>query len=89
MLKNPNELNNKTKMLPVENERRLHLKCQLLQVSYCHLVPPLILFLTKNPDVSPSTLSTINTIVSGGAPLGKKVSEELTERLKIPVLQGN
>lgn len=53
-----------------------------------HLVPPLILFLTKHPMVEDYNLC-LRQILSGAAPLGKDLSIECTEKLGVnSIVQG-
>lgn len=52
------------------------------------MVPPIILFLAKHPVVSKFDLSSITKLISGAAPLGDSLTEEVMERLKAPVCQG-
>ncbi|XP_063426390.1 uncharacterized protein LOC134710116 [Mytilus trossulus] len=58
------------------------------KVTQAHLVPPIILFLAKHPVVSKFDLSSITKLISGAAPLGDSLTEEVMERLKAPVCQG-
>ncbi|XP_052265932.1 uncharacterized protein LOC127868322 isoform X2 [Dreissena polymorpha] len=57
------------------------------KVTYCHLVPPLVLFLAKSRDLGRFNLTSIRQFVSGGAPLGAGVSSDLEKALGVPVLQ--
>lgn len=57
---------------------------QLVQehkITYCHLVPPIIIALAKHPIVAKYDISSIRSIVSGAAPLGAQVQEELSNKL--------
>lgn len=44
------------------------------------LVPPLLLFLAKDPIVSEYDLSNLESILVGAAPVGKELSEEFLKR---------
>jgi len=58
---------------------------QKFKVTWAHLVPPIILALAKHPMVSKYDISSIRSIVSGAAPLGAELQQEVTDKLKIPV----
>ncbi len=61
---------------------------QLVQqhkISWAHLVPPIVLGLAKHPIVAKYDISSLRSIVSAAAPLGKQLQEELSQKLKIPV----
>jgi non-ribosomal peptide synthetase component E (peptide arylation enzyme) len=58
------------------------------QVTQAHLVPPIILFLAKHPVVSKFDLSSITKLISGAAPLGDGLTEEVMHRMNAPVVQG-
>lgn len=57
-------------------------------VTLAHLVPPIVLALTKSPEVDNYDLSKLKTIFSGAAPLGAKISHACTERLGCSIRQG-
>ncbi|KAH9519667.1 4-coumarate--CoA ligase 1 [Bulinus truncatus] len=58
------------------------LQClQNKQISLAHLVPPLALFLSKNPEVLQYSLKSLKRIICGAAPLGPEVTAELLQRL--------
>jgi acyl-CoA synthetase (AMP-forming)/AMP-acid ligase II len=64
---------------------------QLIQqhrISYMHLVPPIVLGLTKHPLVSQVDLSSLRCVVSAAAPLGGAQQQACSERLKCIVTQG-
>jgi len=61
-------------------ERFLQL-VQEFKISYCHLVPPIIIGLAKHPIVAKYNISSIRSIVSGAAPLGPQIQEELAKKL--------
>lgn len=58
------------------------------KVTQAHLVPPIILFLAKHPVVSKFDLSSITKLISGAAPLGDGLTEEVMHRMNAPVVQG-
>jgi acyl-CoA synthetase (AMP-forming)/AMP-acid ligase II len=58
------------------------------RVSFAHLVPPIILALSKSPLVDSYDLSSLHTIFSGAAPLGAELARECSERLGCAVVQG-
>ena len=51
------------------------------RVSIAHLVPPLVLFLAKHPEVENYDVSSIADIMSGAAPLGGDLVKSVSERL--------
>src|SRR5688572_11628837 len=57
-------------------------------VSLAHLVPPIVLALTKSPEVDKYDLSKLKTIFSGAAPLGEQISQACTERIGCSIRQG-
>eukprot|EP00731_Ephydatia_muelleri_P025132 Em0017g215a len=54
---------------------------QKYRVNIAHLVPPIILFLAKYPDVDKYDLSSIQQIISAAAPLGGDLAKATTTRL--------
>ncbi|KAH7484695.1 putative 4-coumarate--CoA ligase 1 [Phytophthora ramorum] len=61
---------------------------QKYRLEHLTLVPPLVLFLAKHPIVDKFDLSSVKTIWSAGAPLGKEVERAVTKRMRALVLQG-
>ena len=57
-------------------------------VSLAHLVPPIVLMLSKNPIVDNYKLPNLKTIFSGAAPLGEELTRACMERLGCSVRQG-
>ena len=53
-----------------------------------HLVPPLVLFLAKDPQVLDYDISSVRKVICGAAPLGVGVSREFATRSKGMLLQG-
>lgn len=65
--------------------------CQLLQdyrVTLAHLVPPIVLGLSKSPVVDNYDLSQLKTIFSGAAPLDEHLTRACMQRLNCEVRQG-
>ena len=60
---------------------------QECRISYASLVPPLILFLAKHPDVSKYNVSSLKSIMSGAAPLGAEVLQEARARTGIETIR--
>ena len=58
------------------------------RVSFAHLVPPIMLALSKSPLVDSYDLSALHTVFSGAAPLGAELARECSERLECAVVQG-
>ena len=61
---------------------------QEYRVSLAHVVPPIVLALSKSPLVDAYDLSALKTIFSGAAPLGAEQVRECTERLACEIIQG-
>ena len=57
-------------------------------VSRVYVVPPIALALAKHPAVEEHDLSSIRTVMSGAAPLGAELAEQVAERLGCKVVQG-
>jgi acyl-CoA synthetase (AMP-forming)/AMP-acid ligase II len=53
-----------------------------------YVVPPIALALAKHPAVEGRDLSSIQTIMSGAAPLGAELAESVAKRLDCKVIQG-
>ena len=58
------------------------------EVSLAHLVPPIVLALSKHPVVDNYRLPRLRTIFSGAAPLGEELTRACMERLGCSVRQG-
>ena len=58
------------------------------RVSIAHLVPPIVLALSKHPVVERYDLSSLKTVFSGAAPLGEQLSQACCERLGCNIIQG-
>ena len=57
-------------------------------MTYMHIVPPLALFLAKQPEVDNYDLSSVKVLLSGAAPLGGQITEQVEQRLGAHFLQG-
>ena len=57
-------------------------------VSRVYVVPPIALALAKHPAVDGHDLSSVTTIMSGAAPLGAELAEQVAQRLDCKVIQG-
>jgi acyl-CoA synthetase (AMP-forming)/AMP-acid ligase II len=57
-------------------------------VTRAYVVPPIALALGRHPAVEGRDLSSIRTIMSGAAPLGGELSEQVAERIGCRVVQG-
>jgi acyl-CoA synthetase (AMP-forming)/AMP-acid ligase II len=58
------------------------------RVTRAFVVPPIALALAKHPAVENRDLSAVRTIMSGAAPLGAELAEQLASRLGCFVMQG-
>lgn len=58
------------------------------EVTLAHLVPPIVLALSKHPVVDNYRLPNLKTIFSGAAPLGEDLTRACMDRLGITVRQG-
>ena len=61
---------------------------QQYKISFCHLVPPIILRLAKDAIVDDYDVSSLRMINSGAAPLSASLAEEAMARIKVPIKQG-
>src|SRR5947209_11194208 len=57
-------------------------------VTRAYVVPPIALALAKHPAVDGRDLSALRTIMSGAAPLGAEVSDQVAKRVQSVVIQG-
>ena len=57
-------------------------------MTLAHLVPPIVLALSKHPIVDNYRLPKLKTIFSGAAPLGEDLTRACMDRLGITVRQG-
>jgi acyl-CoA synthetase (AMP-forming)/AMP-acid ligase II len=57
-------------------------------VSLAHIVPPIVLSLSKNPIVDNYKLPKLRTLFSGAAPLGEELTRECMDRLGCNIRQG-
>ena len=58
------------------------------RVTRAYVVPPIALALAKHPAVEGRDLSSLDTIMSGAAPLGGELAEQVAARLDCTVVQG-
>src|SRR5215218_10852194 len=58
------------------------------EVTLAHLVPPIVLALSKHPVVDNYKVPKLHTIFSGAAPLGEDLTRACMERLGCSVRQG-
>ncbi len=58
------------------------------KVTLAHLVPPIVLALSKNPKIDDYDLSSLKTIFSGAAPLDENLTRACMKRLGCDVRQG-
>jgi acyl-CoA synthetase (AMP-forming)/AMP-acid ligase II len=68
-------------------EQVLHFM-QEYRVTVAHLVPPVVLAMTKHPSVESFDLSALRMIFSGAAPLSEGLARECSARLGCDVVQG-
>ena len=58
------------------------------KVTRTYVVPPIALALAKHPAVEGRNLSSVQTVMSGAAPLGGELAETVAKRLDCTVIQG-
>jgi acyl-CoA synthetase (AMP-forming)/AMP-acid ligase II len=58
------------------------------KVTRTYVVPPIALALAKHPAVEGRDLSSVETVMSGAAPLGGELAEAVAKRLDCTVIQG-
>jgi acyl-CoA synthetase (AMP-forming)/AMP-acid ligase II len=58
------------------------------RVTCAYVVPPIALALAKHPAIDEADLSSLRMVLSGAAPLGPELAQQVSERLGIPVTQG-
>ncbi len=57
------------------------------KVTYIHIVPPIVVLLSKHAAVDEYSLSHLRQIICGAAPLGEDVATDVAKRLGVPVNQ--
>src|SRR5215218_6780907 len=57
-------------------------------VTRTYVVPPIALALAKHPALEGRDLSTVRTVMSGAAPLGGDIAQQVSERIGCKVIQG-
>ena len=62
-----------------------------IQVDYASLVPPLLLFLVKSPEVKHYDISSLKVITTGAAPFGADLWKSFEDRFEkqIKIIQGD
>ena len=58
------------------------------RVTLSHIVPPIVLQLTRSPLIEQHDLSSLKVIFSGAAPLGEDLSRECIQRIGCTIRQG-
>jgi acyl-CoA synthetase (AMP-forming)/AMP-acid ligase II len=58
------------------------------RVTLAHLVPPIVLALSKSPIVDKYDLSSLKTVFSGAAPLDENLTRACMQRLNVRIRQG-
>jgi acyl-CoA synthetase (AMP-forming)/AMP-acid ligase II len=58
------------------------------RVTRAYVVPPIALALAKHPAVDEADLSSLELIMSGAAPLGAELADQVEQRVGCPVMQG-
>ncbi len=58
------------------------------RITRAFVVPPIAVALAKHPAVDQHDLSSLEMIMSGAAPLGAELSDQVTERIGCAVMQG-
>lgn len=74
-------------MLPKFDEKTFLGAIENYRCSVAFLVPPLFVFLAKNPSVDTYNLSTLRFIFCGAAPLSKELEQSVRDRLRNPKLK--
>ena len=60
----------------------------MLQIHCLYLVPPIMTFLAKHPCVKNYDLTSVDTIISGAAPLGEELTHAVRKSLPTVVALG-
>lgn len=58
------------------------------KITDLQLAPPVLVMMAKRPETKNYDLSSLTNILSGGAPLGKDLANEISRRFKVTVKQG-
>lgn len=75
----------------IMSEFNLELYLDLIQQTRpttLQLVPPILVLLTKRPEVKNYDLSSVETIISGAAPLSRELQKNIRDRFNVNVKQG-
>ena len=74
-------------VLPSFDPRTFLASIQKYEISTANLVPPLIVFLAKHPEVAQYDISSLRSIISGAAPLGGNVVKDAQARIGNAVIR--
>jgi 4-coumarate--CoA ligase len=58
----------------------MHETIIILQPTHIFLVPPLMLFVARCPDITAEDMSNLKLVVSGAAPLSRQVMDEFLQK---------
>lgn len=58
------------------------------RINYLHVAPPIMVMLSKRPEVAKYDLSSLIEIGCGAAPLSRELQNEISKRFKVNVKQG-
>jgi acyl-CoA synthetase (AMP-forming)/AMP-acid ligase II len=61
---------------------------QTYKITYLHVVPPIMVMLSKRPEVAKYDLSSVNEIGCGAAPLSRELQNEVSRKFGVSVKQG-
>lgn len=66
-----------------------YIRCiERAQVTDLQVAPPILIMMAKRPETQKYDLSCIRSIISGGAPLGKDLANEIAKKFNCDVKQG-
>lgn len=66
-----------------------YLRCiQDVKVTHLQLAPPVLVMMAKRPETNKYDLSSIQSVLCGGAPLGKDLANEISRKFNCDVKQG-
>lgn len=66
-----------------------YLRCiQDVRVTHLQVAPPVLVMMAKRPETKKYDLSSIESVLCGGAPLGKDLANEISRTFKCDVKQG-
>ena len=61
---------------------------QTQKVTHLHVAPPIIVMFAKRPETAKYDLSSLVRIMSGAAPLSRRLQNEVAHRLRVKITQG-